>query len=154
MAVMPIGDLIGWQAMRRPHDPALTCEDQTLSWAALEQRTNRLARAYQQRGVAQDDLVTIALPNSVAFYEAAIEAHPQVRSCAVIGLPDEEMGARIHAIVDAYEAIGDDELFAHLAERLVRYKIPESFEYVEEPLRGENGKVRRSALRAARIDSH
>ena len=89
-----------------------------------------------------------------AEVEAAIEAHPQVRSCAVIGLPDEEMGARIHAIVDAYEAIGDDELFAHLAERLVRYKIPESFEYVEEPLRGDDGKVRRAALRAARLDSH
>ena len=72
----------------------------------------------------------------------------------MIGLPDEELGARIHAIVDASEPFSDEELLTHLAERLVRYKIPESFEYVEEPLRGDDGKVRRAALRAARIGSN
>ncbi len=89
-----------------------------------------------------------------AEVEAAIEAHPKVRSSAVIGLPDEELGARIHAIVDVSEPLNDEEILSHLAERLVRYKIPESFEYVEEPLRGDDGKVRRAALRAARIGSN
>lgn len=38
-----------------------------------------------------------------------------------------------------------------LEERLVTYKQPRSFELVSESLRGDDGKVRRSALRAARI---
>jgi acyl-CoA synthetase (AMP-forming)/AMP-acid ligase II len=47
--------------------------------------------------------------------------------------------------------VTDAELLAHLADRLVRYKIPQSFEYVAEPLRDDDGKVRRSALRDQRI---
>ncbi|MDZ7669362.1 MAG: hypothetical protein U5Q16_08045 [Gammaproteobacteria bacterium] len=39
---------------------------------------------------------------------------------------------------------------AHLAEHLVRYKIPRSIEFVDEPLRDDAGKVRRKALREAR----
>ena len=59
--------------------------------------------------------------------------------------------AGVHAIVDAPGRVTDEELLAHLAERLVRYKIPQSFEYVSEPLRDDDGKVRRSALREQRI---
>ena len=83
--------------------------------------------------------------------EAAIDAHPRVRSSAVIGLPDEDLGQRVHAIVDAPEGVTDAELLAHLADRLVRYKIPQSFEYVAAPLRDDDGKVRRSALRDQRL---
>jgi bile acid-coenzyme A ligase len=86
-----------------------------------------------------------------AEVEAALDAHPRVRSSAVIGLPDEDLGQRVHAIVDAPGGVTDAELLAHLADRLVRYKIPQSFEYVTEPLRDDDGKVRRSALRDQRI---
>jgi bile acid-coenzyme A ligase len=86
-----------------------------------------------------------------AEVEAAIDAHPAVRSSAVIGLPDEELGNRVHAIVDATQAVTADEISAFLRERLVGYKIPESFEFVAEPLRDDAGKSRRSALRASRI---
>ena len=86
-----------------------------------------------------------------AEVEAAIDAHPRVRSSAVIGLPDEDLGQRVHAIVDAPEGVTDAELLAHLADRLVRYKIPQSFEYVAAPLRDDDGKVRRSALRDQRL---
>ena len=36
-----------------------------------------------------------------AEVEAAIQEHPAVRSCAVIGLPDDDLGNRVHAIVEA-----------------------------------------------------
>ena len=85
-----------------------------------------------------------------AEIEAALDAHPSVLSSAVIGLPDEEFGQRVHAIVQASPPPSDDALRSHLAAHLVRYKIPRSFEYVDEPLRDEAGKVRRSALRDAR----
>ena len=86
-----------------------------------------------------------------AEVEAAIDAFPGVRSSAVIGLPDDDMGNLIHAIVDAPGGFDEDALRAHLAERLVRYKIPRTFEVAHEPLRDDAGKLRRSALRAERI---
>lgn len=87
-----------------------------------------------------------------AEVEAAIEAYPGVRSSAVIGLPDEDMGARLHAVIDRPDGPVDDAaMLAHLAERLVRYKIPKSFEYTAEAVRDDAGKVRRKALREARL---
>ena len=86
-----------------------------------------------------------------AEVEGAIESHPDVRSCAVIGLPDEDLGATVHAIVHAVAPISDEALRGHLSDRLVRYKIPRSFEFVDEPLKDDAGKVRRRALREARV---
>lgn len=86
-----------------------------------------------------------------AEVEAALDAHPAVRSSAVIGLPDDDLGQRIHAIVDAPDGVEEEALRLHLAEYLVRTKIPRSFEVVDTPLRDDAGKVRRSALRDARI---
>ncbi|MSR13770.1 MAG: acid--CoA ligase [Gammaproteobacteria bacterium] len=88
-----------------------------------------------------------------AEVEAAIEAHPAVRSSAVIGLPEEALGQRVHAIIDAPGGVTETELLAHLALHLVQYKIPQSFEFVLTPVRDDAGKVRRSALRAQRIDA-
>ena len=87
-----------------------------------------------------------------AEIEAAIQEHPSVRSCAVIGLPDEDRGQVVHAIVEADPAqLTDRDLLAFLAERLVVYKLPRTIELIDEPLRDDAGKVRRSALRAARL---
>ena len=85
-----------------------------------------------------------------AEIEAAIDEHPGVVSCAAIGLPDDDLGNRIHAVVQVSEPIEADELRAFLAERLVRYKIPRTFEFVTDVVRGHDGKVRRSALRDSR----
>ena len=99
----------------------------------------------------RDDMVLVNGANVYpAEIEAALEEHPQVRSCAVVGLPDEEAGNRLHAIVHAEGSIEEDELHAHLRERLVTYKLPRTIEFVAEPVRDDAGKVRRSALRAAR----
>jgi len=85
-----------------------------------------------------------------AEVEAAIDAFEGVRTSVVIGMPDEDLGAVVHAIVEPAD-IDRDALMAHLAERLVRYKVPRSIELVAGPLRDEAGKVRRAALRAERI---
>jgi bile acid-coenzyme A ligase len=86
-----------------------------------------------------------------AEIEAALEEHPLVASCAVIGLPDDDLGNRVHAIVQPRGELTSEELQGHLADRLVIYKRPRSFEFVSEPLRDDAGKVRRTALRDERI---
>lgn len=88
-----------------------------------------------------------------AEVEAALDAHPAVRGSAVIGLPDPEWGAKVHAIVQPVEDSGleEQELLDFVADRLARFKLPKSIEFTPEPLRDEAGKVRRAALRQARL---
>lgn len=94
-----------------------------------------------------------------AEVEAAISEHPRVTAVVAIGLPDEDLGARVHAILclrpDAKSDSGSDEFIADLASwletRLARYKIPRTFEVTDEELRDDAGKVRRSALRETRL---
>ena len=86
-----------------------------------------------------------------AEVEAALDCHPAVRSSCVIGLPDDDLGERVHALVDAPEPVTLAELQAWVAERLVRYKVPRTVELVDGPLRDDAGKVRRSALRQERL---
>ena len=104
-----------------------------------------------------DRLQDMILSGGANIYPAEIEAvlqeHPAVRSCAVIGLPDEDRGNRVHAIVEADPAVGDDALRAFVAERLAGYKVPRTWEFVDRPLRDDAGKVRRTALRAERLAS-
>jgi len=67
------------------------------------------------------------------------------------GFPDDDLGNIAYALVELSEPTSDDALFAHLHERLAAYKLPRRIERVDEPLRDDAGKVRRSALRAARL---
>jgi bile acid-coenzyme A ligase len=87
-----------------------------------------------------------------AEVEAALQEHPLIESCVVIGLPDDDRGNVVHAIIEGDPAAIDEaELRAFLADRLVGYKIPRTFEFVDEPLRDDAGKVRRAALRQERM---
>ena len=89
-----------------------------------------------------------------AEVEAAVSAHPDVRSCVVVGLPDPEFGQRVHAIIELTEQASAqalaDGMGEFLSQRLSRYKHPESFEIVSVGLRDDSGKVRRTLLRDER----
>jgi bile acid-coenzyme A ligase len=89
-----------------------------------------------------------------AEVEAAIDACPGVRSSCVIGLPHADLGNAVHAIVDAADDVNDKILLDHLEQRLARYKIPRSIEFVSDPLRDDAGKMRRRALREARLGAN
>ena len=89
-----------------------------------------------------------------AEVEAAVTAHPDVRSCVVVGLPDPEFGQRVHAILELSETSDAqsvaDGMGTFLSDQLSRYKHPESFEVVSVGLRDDSGKVRRTLLRDER----
>ena len=68
------------------------------------------------------DMVVVGGANVYpAEVESALEAHPAVRSCAVIGLPDDDLGQRLHAILETAEPVDDDALREHLKQHLVVY---------------------------------
>jgi bile acid-coenzyme A ligase len=82
-----------------------------------------------------------------AEVEAALAEHPNVTTAIVVGLPDDDLGQRVHALVETTGDVTVDELLSFLAERLVRYKIPRSIRIVHESLRDDADKARRSAVR-------
>jgi hypothetical protein len=65
-----------------------------------------------------------------AEVENALAAHPAVASCAVIGVPDDEWGERVHAVVvlAAGTSTTAPELRYHVKERIAGYKAPRTVE--------------------------
>ncbi len=121
-------------------------------WESLGDLGSFDAEGYLYLADRRTDMILVGGSNVYpAEIEAALEEHAAVQSCAVIGLPDDDLGARIHAIVNVQGEVSAEDLKAHLAERLVTYKRPKTFEFVDEPVRDDAGKVRRTALRDARI---
>ena len=90
-----------------------------------------------------------------AEIEAALAEHPAIDTAVAIGLPDEDLGQTVHAIIHIHEnwreEVRESDLRCFLEERLVRYKTPRTYEFVEYSLRDDAGKVRRSELREQRL---
>ena len=81
-----------------------------------------------------------------AEVEAAILAHPRVYSCAVLGAPDEDLGQRVHAVIETDDATLDlAALRVFLADLLVANKHPRSLVVSDTPVRDDAGKVRKAA---------
>ncbi|MDX6362879.1 MAG: hypothetical protein QOC85_1889 [Streptomyces sp.] len=84
-----------------------------------------------------------------AEVENAVAQHPSVAACAVIGVPDDEWGERVHAVVvlkPGVEATGE-EIREHAKVLIAGYKAPRSVEFAESlPLSGA-GKVLKRELR-------
>jgi long-chain acyl-CoA synthetase len=82
--------------------------------------------------------------------ENALISHDAVQDVAVIGIPHEEWGEAVHAILVLHEgrSATGDELTAHCRERIAGYKLPKSFSFRTEPLPLSGaGKVLKTELR-------
>ena len=90
-----------------------------------------------------------------AEVEAALSEHPDVADVAVIGLPHDELGKTVHAIVEPRPGIAPNEqaLRAWMKQRLTTYKMPESYEFLPQLPRDQSGKIRRSQLARERETS-
>ncbi|WP_156687554.1 AMP-binding protein [Mycobacterium sp. Marseille-P9652] len=86
--VQPIGKQISALAALAPDEPAVTCDGVTLTRAELDASTNRLARAYAERGVGVGDYVTMVLPNSIEWIQAAV-------ACWKLGAVPQPLSARL-----------------------------------------------------------
>src|SRR5467141_3815556 len=78
-----------------------------------------------------------------AEIEAVIHEHPAILDVAVLGIPDDEWGERVHAIVQprADATIDLDELRAFVEERVSGYKRPRDYEVRDELPRTDSGKL-------------
>ncbi len=84
-----------------------------------------------------------------AEIEAVLHAHTQVADCAVFGIPDDEWGEALHAVVQTENGatLTLDELKAYCAEHLAGYKVPRSIELAEDLPRQPSGKIYKRKLR-------
>jgi len=99
------------------------------------------------------DLIITGGANVVpAEVEAALTQHPDVRDAAVVGLKDEDLGRRVHAIVELAPSATTplEELDRHVRALIASYKVPRSYERVPALPRDEAGKIRRGLLRDER----
>ncbi|HEX8642434.1 MAG TPA: AMP-binding protein [Allosphingosinicella sp.] len=102
------------------------------------------------RGRTDDMIVSGGENVSPWEVETVLAAHPEVRECAAVGVPDEEFGQRLVAFVvpRAGDAVTPDILSAWLADRLARYQRPRGIEIVGELPLTPIGKVDKRALAA------
>ena len=66
------GMAVAWHAARRPDLPALITPTQTVTYAELNRRANRLARALRRRGLQRGDAVALLCSNRVEFVEVLL----------------------------------------------------------------------------------
>jgi fatty-acyl-CoA synthase len=84
-----------------------------------------------------------------AEVEAALFQHPAVAECAIIGVPHEKWGEVGHAYVIRRPGaeVDGQALRDFLTERLAKYKVPASVEFVDDFPRTGSGKVQKEKLR-------
>jgi long-chain acyl-CoA synthetase len=87
-----------------------------------------------------------------AEVEAALFSHPAVGDAAVFGIPDEEWGEQVKAVIEpapGYAATSElaADLLSHCTTLLAKYKCPRSIDFTEAMPRDPNGKLYKRRLR-------
>jgi fatty-acyl-CoA synthase/long-chain acyl-CoA synthetase len=84
-----------------------------------------------------------------AEIEAALEAHPDIYEAAVFGIPSEEWGETVHAVVVKRPGSGldEDDVDEHARVHLANYKIPRSISWLDELPKTGSGKILKRELR-------
>jgi fatty-acyl-CoA synthase len=99
---------------------------------------------------AKDMIITGGFNVYSAEVEQALMAHPAVRDCAVVGLPDDKWGERVTAVVVVNPGAesGSDEVIAFVKRRIGSVKPPKQLEIWPELPRSVIGKVLKTDVRA------
>jgi len=87
-----------------------------------------------------------------AEVEAALLAHPEVADAAVFGIPHDEWGEEVKAVVEPVPGASpgpdlESRLLAHCRERLAGYKCPRSVDFTDALPRDPSGKLYKRRLR-------
>jgi acyl-CoA synthetase (AMP-forming)/AMP-acid ligase II len=138
------------QLMRGYHrDDAATAESRAGDWATVDDLGYLDADGYLYlTGRARDMVISGGVNVYPVEVENALALHPSVREVAVIGLPDEEWGERLTAVI-VPQGEADPEALAQWArERLAPYKVPRRWEMVDTLPRNPTGKILKRELRA------
>jgi long-chain acyl-CoA synthetase len=104
----------------------------------------------------RDRKADMIISGGVNIYPAEIEAalltHPDVGDAAVFGIPNDDWGEEVKAVIEPAAGVSPgpalaDKLLAHCEGRLAKFKIPRSVDFVAELPRDPNGKLYKRKLR-------
>jgi long-chain acyl-CoA synthetase len=96
------------------------------------------------------------ISGGVNIYPAEIEnvllTHPKVADVAVFGIPHEDWGEQVKAVVQPVDDVAtgealSQEILDFCSDKLAKYKTPRSIDYIEEMPRDPNGKLYKRKLR-------
>ena len=127
---------------------------------------NPFQEAYDEPAYRTGDLVTLDADGNYVFLgrrdgmvktrgyrvelgevETALYEHQAIREAVVVPVPDELLGSRLRAIVNAYDTgLTAKEVIEHCRRRLPRYMVPDMVEFCEALPRTSTGKVDRARL--------
>ncbi len=80
--------------------------------------------------------------------EDVLLEHSGVQAAAVVGRPDEVRGEEIHAVLVLADAVDLADVEEHCRERLAPFKVPSSWDVVDELPKTATGKIDKKVLRA------
>jgi len=103
-----------------------------------------------------DRKADMIISGGVNIYPTEIEnellSHPKVGDAAVFGIPDDDLGEAIKAVIEPVAGVAADdafrgELFAYLEGRLAHFKWPRSIDFTDALPRDPSGKLYKRKLR-------
>jgi len=101
-----------------------------------------------------DRKADMIISGGVNIYPAEIESvlitHPRVLDVAVFGIPDDDWGEQVKAVIEptgSYEEGLEGEILGWARENIAKYKCPKSIDFVAEMPRDPNGKLAKRKLR-------
>jgi fatty-acyl-CoA synthase len=106
---------------------------------------------YRIRGRLKDMVVSGGENVYPAEIEAVLHEHPAVADAAVVGVRDERWGEVCAAFVVLATPASEEELRRHCQDRLARFKVPKTFQFVAELPRNSMGKVVKGELEVVRV---
>jgi acetyl-CoA synthetase len=135
------------------HNPGATRDKFVHGWG----RTGDVAVCdeagfYRYEGRTDDVIKSAGYRIGPAEIEDCLLKHPAVGTAAVIGVPDEERGARIKACVVLRAGVSGsaalaEEIRAHVRARLAPYQCPKEIEFIDALPMTTTGKIQRRVLR-------
>jgi long-chain acyl-CoA synthetase len=104
----------------------------------------------------RDRKIDMIISGGANIYPAEIESvllsYPKVGDAAVFGIPNEDWGEEVKAVIEPAEGVeADDELaaeiLAYCADKLAKFKTPKTIDFTNEMPRDPNGKLYKRKLR-------
>jgi len=104
----------------------------------------------------RDRKIDMIISGGANIYPAEIEnvllGHPAVADVAVFGIPHDDWGEEVKAVVEVQDGVDvtpalTDDLLAFCAGKLAKFKTPKSVDFVDELPRDPNGKLYKRKLR-------
>ena len=107
----------------------------------------------------RDMIISAGVNIYPAEVENALHRHADIQDVAVFGVPDDDWGEQIKAVVEPAEGVAPspalaDEILAFCRERIAAFKCPKTIDFTLALPRDPNGKLYKRKLRDPYWDGH